>query len=67
MYLRRRGEHWWIRKAVPVDLVEVLGIEQVRRSLRNKASALAQRRALQLLVRVDDAWPAAGSVDAQLS
>ena len=40
MYLHRRGAHWWIRKAVPVDLVEILGIAVVRRSLRTKDSAL---------------------------
>ncbi|MFC5292505.1 DUF6538 domain-containing protein [Bosea minatitlanensis] len=37
MYLFRRGSHWWIRKAVPVDLVEILGIAQVRRSLRRRS------------------------------
>ena len=56
MYLHRRGAHWWIRKAVPVDLVEVLGFAVVRRSLRTKDSALARRRALQLLIRVDDVY-----------
>ncbi len=56
MYLYRRGSHWWIRKAVPVDLVEILGIAQVRRSLRTRDAALARRRALQLLIRVDDVY-----------
>jgi len=56
MYLHRRGAHWWIRKAVPVDLVEILGIAVVRRSRRTKDPALARRRALQLLIRVDDVY-----------
>lgn len=56
MYLHRRGLHWWIRKAVPVDLVEILGFAVVRRSLRTKDPALARRRALQLLIRVDDVY-----------
>ncbi len=56
MYLHRRGTHWWFRKAVPVDLVQILGIAVVRRSLRTKDSALARRRALQLLIRVDDVY-----------
>jgi integrase len=56
MYLHRRGSNWWIRKAVPVDLVGVLGLDQLRRSLRTKDAAVARRRALQLLVRVDDVY-----------
>lgn len=56
MYLFRRGSHWWIRKAVPVDLVAILGFAQVRRSLRTRDAALARRRALQLLIRVDDVY-----------
>ncbi|WP_199084657.1 site-specific integrase [Bosea sp. ASV33] len=56
MYLHRRGAHWWFRKAVPVDLTAILGFEQVRRSLRTKDSALARRRALHMLIRVDDVY-----------
>ncbi|HEY5777908.1 MAG TPA: site-specific integrase [Terrimicrobiaceae bacterium] len=56
MYLHRRGSHWWIRKAVPIDLAEFLGIFQLRRSLRTRDAALARRRALQLLVQVDDVY-----------
>ena len=67
MYLFRRESHWWIRKAVPVDLVEILGIAQVRRSLRTRDAALARRRALQLLIRVDDVYAVLRSEQPQRS
>jgi len=56
MYLHRRGAHWWFRKAVPSDLTGVLGMPDVRRSLRTRNAALARRRALQVLIRIDEVY-----------
>ena len=56
MYVVRRGDHWWFRKAVPVDLVDVLGIAEVRRSLRTRNAREARRRALDVLVRVEEVY-----------
>ena len=56
MYLHRRGAHWWFRKAVPSDLTGVLGRPDVRRSLRTRNAALARRRALQVLIRIDEVY-----------
>ncbi len=56
MYLHRRGAHWWFRKAVPSDLTCVLGRPDVRRSLRTRNAALARRRALQVLIRIDEVY-----------
>lgn len=56
MYLHRRGAHWWFRKAVPSDLIGVLGMPDVRRSLRTRNAALARRRALQVLIRIDEVY-----------
>lgn len=56
MYLHRRGAHWWFRKAVPSDLIGVLGRPDVRRSLRTRNAALARRRALQVLIRIDEVY-----------
>ncbi|CAH1650844.1 hypothetical protein BOSEA31B_10558 [Hyphomicrobiales bacterium] len=56
MYLHRRGAHWWFRKAVPSDLTGVLGMPDVRRSLRTRNATLARRRALQVLIRIDEVW-----------
>lgn len=56
MYVVRRGDRWWFRKAIPVDLVDVLGIAEVRRSLRTSNVREAKRRALEVLVRVEDVY-----------
>lgn len=56
MYVVRRGDHWWFRKAIPVDLVDVLGIAEVRRSLRTRSAHEARRRALDVLVRVEEVY-----------
>jgi hypothetical protein len=56
MYLHRRGAHWWFRKTVPSDLTSVLGMPDVRRSLRTRNAALARRRALQVLIRIDEVY-----------
>lgn len=56
MYLYRRGAHWWFRKTVPSDLTGVLGRPDLRRSLRTRNAALARRRALQVLIRIDEVY-----------
>lgn len=56
MYVVRRGDRWWFRKAVPVDLVDVLGIAEVRRSLHTGSAREARRRGLEVLVRVEDVY-----------
>ncbi|WP_353954877.1 DUF6538 domain-containing protein [uncultured Methylobacterium sp.] len=56
MYVVRRGDRWWFRKAIPVDLVDVLGIAEVRRSLRAHKAREARRRALKVLVRVEEVY-----------
>ena len=56
MYVVRRGERFWFRKAVPIDLVDVLGIAEVRRSLRTSNARTARRRALEVLVKVEDVY-----------
>lgn len=56
MYVVRRGDRWWFRKAVPVDLVDVLGIAEVRRSLHNGSAREARCRGLEVLVRVEDVY-----------
>lgn len=56
MYVVRRGDRFWFRKAVPVDLVDVLGIAEVRRSLRTSSAREARRRALDVLVRVEEVY-----------
>jgi hypothetical protein len=56
MYVVRRGDRWWFRKAIPVDLVDVLGIAEIRRSLRTSNVREARRRALEVLVRVEDVY-----------
>lgn len=56
MYVVRRGDRFWFRKAVPVDLVDVLGIAEVRRSLRTGSAREARRRALDVLVRVEEVY-----------
>ncbi|WP_403090787.1 DUF6538 domain-containing protein [Methylobacterium fujisawaense] len=43
MYVVRRGDRWWFRKAVPVDLVDVLGIAVVRRSLHTDLTGILDR------------------------
>jgi integrase len=56
MYVVKRGDRWWFRKAVPVDLVDVLGIAEVRRSLHTGNAREARRRGLEVLVRVEDVY-----------
>lgn len=56
MYLHRCGAHWCFRKAVPSDLTGVFGRPDVRRSLRTRNAALARRRALQVLIRIDEVY-----------
>lgn len=56
MYVVRRGDRWWFRQAIPVDLVDVLGIAEVRRSLRTRSVREARRRALEVLVRVEEVY-----------
>ena len=56
MYLHRRGAHWWLRKAVPSDLTGVLGRPDLRRFLRTRNAVLARRRALQVLIRIDEVY-----------
>ena len=56
MCLHRRGAHWRFRKAVPSDLTGVPGRPDLRRSLRTGNAALARRRALQALIRIDEVY-----------
>lgn len=56
MHVVRRGDRWWFRKAVPVDLLDVLGIAEVRRSLQTGNAREARRRGLEVLVRVEDVY-----------
>ncbi|SFG58326.1 DUF6538 domain-containing protein [Methylobacterium gossipiicola] len=56
MYVVKRGDRFWFRKIVPVDLVDVLGIAEIRRSLRTASAREARRRALDVLVRVEDVY-----------
>lgn len=56
MYVVKRGDRRWFRKIVPVDLVEALGIAEIRRSLRTRSAREARRRALDVLVRVEDVY-----------
>lgn len=56
MYVVRRADHWWFRKSVPIDIARIAGVPELRRSLRTRDFALAKRRALQLLVRVDEVY-----------
>jgi hypothetical protein len=55
MYLWRRGNQWWFRKACPIDLVPVLGAE-VRCSLHTEQRSLARRRAWALLVAIEQVF-----------
>jgi integrase len=56
MHVVRRGDRFWFRKAVPVDLLDVLGIAEVRRSFRTGNAREARRRGLEVLVRVEDVY-----------
>lgn len=56
MYVVKRGDRFWFRKIVPVDLVDVLGIAEIRRSLRTASAREARRKALDVLVRVEDVY-----------
>jgi len=53
MYLWRRGNLWWFRKAIPVDLDAILGTE-VRCSLFTEERAVARRRAWALLIALEE-------------
>ena len=55
MYLWRRGNHFWFRKACPVDLVTILGTE-IRCSLHTEQRDLARRRAWALLVALEEVY-----------
>lgn len=55
MYLIRRGNLWWFRKACPVDLAPVLGRE-VRCSLHTEQHTVARRRAWALLVALEEVY-----------
>ncbi|MFZ0606948.1 MAG: DUF6538 domain-containing protein [Xanthobacteraceae bacterium] len=48
MYIYRRGGAWWFRKAVPVDLSETLGLQDVRHSLRTASKTVAGHKALRM-------------------
>jgi len=54
VYVVKRGDRFWLRNIVPVDLVDVLGIAEIRRSPRTASAREARRRALDVLVRVED-------------
>lgn len=56
MYIYRRGDTWWFRKAVPVDLIETLGMADVRLSLRITSKSEARRQALRMAIRVQDVY-----------
>lgn len=56
MYVVRRAEQWWFRKSVPLDLAEIVGVPELRRSLRTRDITTARRRALEVLVRVDEVY-----------
>ena len=58
MFVVRRGDRCWFRKAVPVDLVDVVGIAEIRQLLRTSNAREARRRALEVLVRVKDVYAA---------
>jgi integrase len=56
MYIAKRGSRYWFRKAIPLDLIPVLGFAEIRRSLRTASVRTARRRAMQMLVRVEDVY-----------
>ncbi len=56
MYIYRRGGTWWFRKAVPVDLIETLGLQDVRRSLCTASKTVAGHKALRMAIRVQDVY-----------
>ena len=56
MYHQRRCDHYWLRKATPLDLIHVLGQAEVRCSLRTNRRDIAQRRARALLVVFDNVY-----------
>jgi integrase len=55
MYLWRRGDLWWFRKANPIDLNPVLGRE-IRCSLYTEQRAVARRRGLAVLVALEEVY-----------
>lgn len=55
MYLWRRGNHFWFRKAIPISLVPFLGVE-LRCSLHTEQRDLARRRAWALLVAIEQVF-----------
>jgi integrase len=56
MYLWRRGGRYWFRKAVPIDLADILGRTEVRCSLATSERAVAQKRALAMLVALEQVY-----------
>src|SRR5579859_7929409 len=56
MYLLRRNGVYWFRKAVPIDLVEIIGQAEVRCSLRTNRRDMAKQRAGQVLVVLENVY-----------
>ena len=65
MYHQRRCDHYWLRKATPLDLIHVLGQAEVRCSLRTDRRDVAKRRARALLVALDNVYAVLGSEEPQ--
>lgn len=54
--IARRGEVFWFRRSVPVDLQQSLGNSDIRRTLRTSNRRIATRRAWSLMLVVEDAF-----------
>lgn len=56
MYLLRRNGVYWFRKAVPLDLIQIVGQSEVRFSLRTHRRDMAKRRTGQVLVALENVY-----------
>jgi len=54
LYLKKRGENWYIRRRVPSEIVAAVGKKEVWRTLKTKDKSIAKKRyagALQAIER----------------
>lgn len=54
--LKQRGKVWWLRKRVPLDVVEVFGSEVIEESLRTRDVKEARRRRDARLKQLEREW-----------
>lgn len=56
MYLYRRNGRYWFRKSVPLDLIPIIGMRDVRCSLETSRRDMAKRRSGAMLVALEHVY-----------